>query len=61
MRVVQRALTFDDVSILPAHSTVVPRDVSLKSRLTRAISAATGAIRPIRNGRETRGSRSSSW
>jgi IMP dehydrogenase len=37
MRVVQRALTFDDVSILPAHSTVLPRDVSLKTRLTRAI------------------------
>jgi IMP dehydrogenase len=38
MRVVQRALTFDDVSILPAHSTVLPRDVSLKTRLTRAVS-----------------------
>ncbi len=37
MRVVQRALTFDDVSILPAHSIVLPRDVSLKSRLTRTI------------------------
>jgi IMP dehydrogenase len=37
MRVVQRALTFDDVSILPAHSIVLPRDVSLKTRLTRAI------------------------
>jgi IMP dehydrogenase len=37
MRVVQRALTFDDVSILPAHSTVLPRDVSLKTRLTRAV------------------------
>ena len=37
MRVVQRALTFDDVSILPAHSNVLPRDVSLKTRLTRAI------------------------
>jgi IMP dehydrogenase len=37
MRVVQRALTFDDVSILPAHSAVVPRDVSLKTRLTRAV------------------------
>ena len=37
MRVVQRALTFDDVSILPAHSTVLPRDVSLKTRLSRAI------------------------
>jgi IMP dehydrogenase len=36
MRVVQRALTFDDVSILPAHSTVLPRDVSLRTRLSRA-------------------------
>jgi IMP dehydrogenase len=37
MRVVQKALTFDDVSLIPAHSTVLPRDVSLKTRLTRAI------------------------
>ncbi|HEU5283652.1 MAG TPA: IMP dehydrogenase [Burkholderiales bacterium] len=37
MRVVQRALTFDDVSILPSHSIVLPRDVSLKTRLTRTI------------------------
>ncbi|MGH6691434.1 MAG: IMP dehydrogenase, partial [Gammaproteobacteria bacterium] len=37
MRVVERALTFDDVSILPSHSIVLPRDVSLKTRLTRVI------------------------
>jgi IMP dehydrogenase len=37
MRVVQKALTFDDVSIVPAHSHVLPRDVSLKTRFTRAI------------------------
>ena len=37
MRVVQKALTFDDVSIVPAHSAVLPREVSLKTRLTRAI------------------------
>jgi IMP dehydrogenase len=37
MRVVQRALTFDDVSIVPAHSAVLPRDVSLRTRLTRTI------------------------
>jgi IMP dehydrogenase len=37
MRVVQKALTFDDVLLLPAHSTVVPRDVSLQTRLTRRI------------------------
>jgi IMP dehydrogenase len=38
MRVVQRALTFDDVSILPAQSSVLPKEVSLKTRLTRRIS-----------------------
>ena len=37
MRVVRKALTFDDVLLVPAHSHVVPRDVSLKSRLTRSI------------------------
>jgi IMP dehydrogenase len=37
MRVVQKALTFDDVLLIPAHSEVLPRDVSLKTRLTRNI------------------------
>ncbi|MBI4189057.1 MAG: IMP dehydrogenase [Betaproteobacteria bacterium] len=37
MRVVQKALTFDDVLLLPAHSIILPRDVSLKTRLTRTI------------------------
>ncbi|MDQ2694116.1 MAG: IMP dehydrogenase [Pseudomonadota bacterium] len=37
MRMVQEALTFDDVLLLPAYSRVAPRDVSLKSRLTREI------------------------
>ncbi|MDB5810009.1 MAG: dehydrogenase [Betaproteobacteria bacterium] len=37
MRVVQKALTFDDVLLLPAHSTILPRDVSLTTRLTRTI------------------------
>ena len=37
MRVVRKALTFDDVLLVPAHSSVVPRDVSLKTRLTRSI------------------------
>ncbi|HSD61230.1 MAG TPA: IMP dehydrogenase, partial [Burkholderiales bacterium] len=35
MRLVQKALTFDDVLLLPAYSNVLPRDVSLKTRLTR--------------------------
>ncbi|AOU97937.1 IMP dehydrogenase [Acidihalobacter yilgarnensis] len=38
MRIVQEALTFDDVLLLPAHSQVMPRDVSLQTRLTREIS-----------------------
>jgi IMP dehydrogenase len=37
MRVVQKALTFDDVLLIPAHSTVLPRDVSLTTRLSRGI------------------------
>lgn len=34
---VQLSLTFDDVLLVPAHSTVLPKDVSLKSKLTRNI------------------------
>lgn len=37
MRVIQKALTFDDVLLVPAHSTVLPRDVGLSTRLTRNI------------------------
>ncbi len=37
MRIVQEALTFDDVLLLPAHSRVLPKEVSLITRLTRGI------------------------
>lgn len=37
MRLQQKALTFDDVLLVPAHSTVLPKDVSLASQLTRNI------------------------
>jgi IMP dehydrogenase len=37
MRVIQKALTFDDVLLVPAHSTVLPREVSLATHLTRSI------------------------
>src|SRR5215475_693298 len=37
MRVIQKALTFDDVLLVPAHSTVLPREVNLATRLTRSI------------------------
>lgn len=38
MRVIQKALTFDDVLLVPAHSQILPRDVSLATKLTRNIS-----------------------
>ena len=38
MRITQKALTFDDVLLVPAHSNVLPRDVSLRTRLSRNIS-----------------------
>ncbi|MDQ0139582.1 IMP dehydrogenase [Cupriavidus necator] len=37
MRLVQKALTFDDVLLVPAYSAVLPRDVSLRTSLTRSI------------------------
>jgi len=37
MRLLQNALTFDDVLLVPAHSTVLPREVSLATQLTRSI------------------------
>ncbi|MBX3688222.1 IMP dehydrogenase [Dokdonella sp.] len=37
MRILTHALTFDDVLLVPAHSHVLPRDVSLATRLTRRI------------------------
>ena len=37
MRIIQEALTFDDVLLVPAHSTVLPRQVDLTTRLTRKI------------------------
>lgn len=37
MRLVQEALTFDDVLLLPAHSAVLPKDVDLSTQFTRGI------------------------
>jgi IMP dehydrogenase len=37
MRILEEALTFDDVSLVPAYSQVLPNEVSLRTRLTRAI------------------------
>jgi len=37
MRLTKKALTFDDVLLVPAFSEILPRDTSLKTRLTRRI------------------------
>ena len=38
MKVIGEALTFDDVSLIPSYSDVMPKDVSLKTRLTTELS-----------------------
>ncbi len=37
MRIIEEALTFDDVLLVPAHSIVLPKQVNLATRLTREI------------------------
>src|SRR5690554_8071447 len=37
LRIAEEALTFDDVLLVPGYSDVTPKDVSLKTRLTRDI------------------------
>ena len=37
MRLLQKALTFDDVLLVPAYSDILPKDTSLTTRLTRNI------------------------
>jgi len=38
LRIAQEALTFDDILLIPGYSEVLPKDVSLKTQLTRGIS-----------------------
>lgn len=38
LRIAEEALTFDDVLLVPAHSTVLPKSVNLKTQLTASIS-----------------------
>lgn len=37
MQLIGEALTFDDVSLVPAYSSILPKDVNLKTRITRDI------------------------
>ena len=37
MRILEEALTFDDVLLVPAYSEILPREVDLGTRLTKGI------------------------
>ena len=37
LRILEEALTFDDVLLLPAHSTILPQDADLRTKITRDI------------------------
>jgi IMP dehydrogenase len=55
MRIIAEALTFDDVSLVPAESNVLPRDVSTRTRLARGIELdvpiASAAMDTVTEGR----------
>ena len=44
MKVLKKALTFDDILLVPAHSEVLPKEVSLTSKLTNKITLNTPII-----------------
>ncbi len=41
MKILKKALTFDDVLLVPAHSTILPKEVDLTSKLTKKITLNT--------------------
>ena len=44
MRIKKRALTFEDVLLVPQHSIVLPKEVSIKSQLTKRVSLNTPMV-----------------
>jgi len=44
MKIIKQAFTFDDVLLVPAHSKVMPKEVSLNTKLTKNISLNTPII-----------------
>ena len=44
MKIIKQAFTFDDVLLVPAHSKVMPKEVSLKTKLTKNISLNTPIV-----------------
>ena len=44
MNEIKKALTFDDILLVPAHSSILPKDVDLKTKLTKKITLNTPII-----------------
>lgn len=44
LRILAEALTYDDVSLVPAHSQILPKDVNLQTRLTRLLTLQSPII-----------------
>jgi len=44
MNVLKKALTFDDILLVPAHSSILPKEVDLKTKLTKKITLNTPII-----------------
>ena len=44
MRIKKRALTFEDVLLVPQHSLVLPKEVSIKSNLTKRVTLNTPIV-----------------
>ncbi len=44
MNVLKKALTFDDILLVPAHSSILPKEVDLKTQLTKKITLNTPII-----------------
>jgi len=47
MRIIHEALTFDDVLLEPAYSEILPREVQLKTQLTRSLTLRRAPSGPI--------------
>jgi hypothetical protein len=44
MNVLKKALTFDDILLVPAHSSILPKEVDLTTKLTKKITLNTPII-----------------
>ena len=44
MNLLKKALTFDDILLVPAHSSILPKEVDLTTQLTKKITLNTPII-----------------